>query len=192
MALYDRDLHDASSRTQKHCRLVAVIFGLLCILQATLNISLRLVLYKNLTEDTDELRRKLSTFDNYSQQGWVYFSHSFYFVSAIDKSWQESREYCVQRGADLVIINSREEQEFTRQFRRQLWIGLTDREMEGTWKWVDGTFLNTSYWHAGEPNSHRSKDEDCGQIKMYEAENSWNDAPCNILNFWICEKIVAL
>ncbi|KAM7009760.1 CD209 antigen-like protein A [Tautogolabrus adspersus] len=78
------------------------------------------------------------------QQGWTYFRGSFYYISSLKKSWQESRADCQNRGADLIIINSKEEQNFARRFKQYLWIGLTDRETEGTWKWVDGTPLTTS------------------------------------------------
>nr|XP_046234423.1 C-type lectin domain family 4 member M-like [Scatophagus argus] len=186
-------------------RVVAVSFGLLCILQAALNISLRLTLYgsedgtshteaifKNVTKERGELKRKLAIFTEYSRQGWVYFNNSFYYISSQKESWQESRIDCQQRGADLVIINSKEEQEFTRRFRRLIWIGLTDRDKEGTWKWVDGTPLTTSYWGTNEPNSHKGSDEDCGEIKFFDNENSWNDKPCETQNIWICEKTVDL
>ncbi|XP_070684544.1 CD209 antigen-like protein A [Pempheris klunzingeri] len=190
---------------RKLYRLVAVSFGLLCILQAVLNISLRLALYssdcktpdmeascKNLTEKTDELKRKMINFDDYFQQGWVYFHPSFYYISSVKKSWQDSRDDCLQRGADLMIINSKEEQDFTRKFSKLMWIGLTDRETKGTWKWVDSTPLTLSYWGPGEPNAYEGKNEDCVELNFYDVENSWNDIPCADIKFWICEKMVAL
>ncbi|XP_053273859.1 CD209 antigen-like protein B isoform X3 [Pleuronectes platessa] len=140
---------------------------------------------RNLKEEGDQLKRMLKTF------GWVYFRSSFYFISSDTKSWGDSRDDCLQKGADLVIINSKEENEFTRQFRRSFWIGLTDTETEGTWKWVDGTLLSTSYWHPGEPNSYFSTDEDCGETKFNEVEDNWNDEKCHWRKFWICEKSVA-
>ncbi|GLD73670.1 CD209 antigen-like protein C isoform X1 [Lates japonicus] len=64
-----------------------------------------------------------------------------------------------------------------RRLEGRTWIGLTDRETEGTWRWVDGTFLSTSYWATGEPNSYENKNEDCVEIRNPESENRWNDAP---------------
>lgn len=186
----------AAAPETKLMRLVVVSFRLLCVLQAALNISLRLSFYSYGREmqefEGEDLKRKLSTLDHYSQQGWVYFNHSFYYISAIRKSWKESRDDCQQRDADLIIINSKEEQEFARCFKQPTWIGLTDRESNGTWRWVDGTALETSYWQDGEPNKHEGKDEDCGEIRFFEKENNWNDVQCELQRFWICEKVMAL
>uniref|UniRef100_A0A3Q2WVP1 C-type lectin domain-containing protein n=1 Tax=Haplochromis burtoni TaxID=8153 RepID=A0A3Q2WVP1_HAPBU len=43
-------------------------------------------------------------------ENWVAFSDSLYQVSSEQKSWQESRQDCLQKGSDLMIIKNREEQ----------------------------------------------------------------------------------
>ncbi|XP_019215230.2 CD209 antigen-like protein C isoform X1 [Oreochromis niloticus] len=140
---------------------------------------------EDLTTNRDDLQRKLQ----YCQENWVAFSDSLYHVSSKQKSWEESRRDCLKKGSDLMIINSREEQNFVNQFKKHLWIGLTDSETEGTWKWLNGTQMTTSYWNSGEPNG--GTNENCGQIKAYDSQNSWNDETCSVLHFWICEKRVS-
>ncbi|KAF5897210.1 antigen like protein, partial [Clarias magur] len=73
------------------------------------------------------------------------FNSSLYFMSNEKKNWTESRQDCRQRGADLVIINSTEEQKFIIKLLRgqTSWTGLNDRVKEGEWKWVDDTPLIT-------------------------------------------------
>uniref|UniRef100_A0A8C9ZEZ8 C-type lectin domain-containing protein n=1 Tax=Sander lucioperca TaxID=283035 RepID=A0A8C9ZEZ8_SANLU len=118
---------------------------------------------------------------------WEYFNGSFYYISSTEKTWQQSRDDCLQKGADLVIINSKEEQVLVK-FKKRLWIGLTDSEREGTWKWVDGTPLTTSYWMSGEPNDVSG--EDCVEILNFDSEKSWNDRRCSLPLNWICEMKV--
>ena len=47
---------------------------------------------------------------HHAQQVWEYSRGSFYYVSSTKKTWQQSRDDCLQKGADLMIINSKEEQ----------------------------------------------------------------------------------
>uniref|UniRef100_A0A4W5MSA1 C-type lectin domain-containing protein n=1 Tax=Hucho hucho TaxID=62062 RepID=A0A4W5MSA1_9TELE len=72
---------------------------------------------------------------------WRTFNSSWYCISNEYKTWEDSRQDCLKRGANLAVINSEEEQVFISQLNTKPWIGLTDKDSEGTWKWVDGTPL---------------------------------------------------
>uniref|UniRef100_A0A8K9XJ51 C-type lectin domain-containing protein n=2 Tax=Oncorhynchus mykiss TaxID=8022 RepID=A0A8K9XJ51_ONCMY len=129
----------------------------------------------------------------FSNPGWNKFESCWYFVSSESKTWSESRQDCVERGADLVIVNSRKKQRFIFAFNKRAWIGLTDNETEGSWKWVDGTPLITSYWIIDQPNNGRSVStfpgEDCVELQngQDQPEKTWNDLNCAQKRIWICE-----
>uniref|UniRef100_A0A673Y1G8 C-type lectin domain-containing protein n=1 Tax=Salmo trutta TaxID=8032 RepID=A0A673Y1G8_SALTR len=96
--------------------------------------------YNTLTKERAKLQTESGKFTNLS---WQKFESSLYFLSTESKTWKESREDCLKRGADLVIINSDKEQTFLFNLKKGVWIGLTDSVNEGTWKWVDCTPLTT-------------------------------------------------
>ncbi|KAI4893308.1 hypothetical protein NFI96_032346 [Prochilodus magdalenae] len=134
------------------------------------------------------INNSLSTDTYINQLGWR-FSSSLYYISTEKKSWRESRQDCTERGADLVIINSREEQEFINSLRgdRTAWIGLSYRRTERVWRWVDGSAVDTGFWTRGEPYSYR----DC-VVTGYgsDAVQNWFNYDCDVLHYWICEKRV--
>uniref|UniRef100_A0A671YT81 C-type lectin domain-containing protein n=1 Tax=Sparus aurata TaxID=8175 RepID=A0A671YT81_SPAAU len=117
-------------------------------------------------------------------------SESFYYISSGKKSWDDSREDCRGRGADLVIVNSKEEQMFINSKNLVVWIGLTDREEEGTWRWVDGSVLNsTAFWRKGKPNGQHGGGMKCVDTYWYSEERSWSDEYCARQHHWICERM---
>ncbi|XP_026103824.1 C-type lectin domain family 4 member K-like [Carassius auratus] len=101
----------------------------------------------NLTNERDQLKWEKNDLQRCLGQvdGWIYHEFSFYYISSEMKSWTESRRYCTERGTDLIIIKNTEEQEFVNTISggAQVWIGLTDIEVEGSWKWVDGSTLTS-------------------------------------------------
>ncbi|XP_060909344.1 CD209 antigen-like protein E isoform X1 [Labrus mixtus] len=154
------------------------------------------LLNANLTEMTKELERlqTLSKQKKTCPTGWKMFRCSCYLFSTHTKTWEGSRQDCRDNGADLVVVDSFEEQEFlTNNIKADTWIGLSDRDNEGTWKWTDDTPLTRGYWRAGQPDNGggdpRWGEEDCvhfGAGKKKEA--NWNDLRCDVSKLWICEK----
>ncbi|XP_071000155.1 C-type lectin domain family 4 member M-like [Oncorhynchus clarkii lewisi] len=147
--------------------------------------------YNNLTKEKDQLQTRYNNLTNERcPEGWQKFESSWYFLSTETKTWKESREDCLERGADLVIINSDKEQEFLFNLNKRVWIGLTDSVNEKTWKWVDGTPLTTGYWYYPQPdNAGPTQNEDCVEIHNDQLPlNAWNDLSCDSQLNWICEK----
>ncbi|XP_064782794.1 CD209 antigen-like protein A [Oncorhynchus masou masou] len=147
--------------------------------------------YNSLTEEKGHIQAKLLVIEQHCQEGWRYSDSSLYFLSTEKKTWEESRQDCLERGADLVIINSREEQTFVFNLHLRAWIGLKDSVTEGTWKWVDGTSLTTGYWAAEQPDDYE-RQEDCAEIYYGQDDpvKTWNDDKCGTNHNWICEKVV--
>ncbi|XP_024601698.1 CD209 antigen isoform X2 [Neophocaena asiaeorientalis asiaeorientalis] len=117
---------------------------------------------------------------------WEFFQGSCYLFSWTQSDWKSAVSSCKDIGAQLVIIKSPEEQKFLKiwyvRYNKPTWIGLSDHHNEGTWKWVDNSPLQLSFWKKGEPNNH--EDEDC--VELYN--DGWNDGKCSTQNSWICEK----
>ena len=73
------------------------------------------------------------------QASGVYYCYIQVFKSA---TWQEARQECREREADLVSIGSQVEWEFVLgklQRGQSIWLGLNDRQKEGHWIWSDGS-----------------------------------------------------
>ncbi|KAL7404494.1 hypothetical protein ABVT39_015586 [Epinephelus coioides] len=148
--------------------------------------------FEAITKDKNDLQTKLlSDTEKKCCDRWVKLGSSCYYVSTEQKTWTESRKECQSKGADLVIINSEEEQKFVIKFDKRIWIGLTDQDEEGVWKWVDGTALTAKYWYAPQPDDggQLGVKEDCAEmyVKSSDPLLKWNDNPCSHRNYWVCE-----
>uniref|UniRef100_A0A3Q4HVI3 C-type lectin domain-containing protein n=1 Tax=Neolamprologus brichardi TaxID=32507 RepID=A0A3Q4HVI3_NEOBR len=118
--------------------------------------------------------------------GWSKFNHRCYLQSERSDSWDAARKNCTDEEADLIVIDSPEEETFLSTIiNEQTWIGLNDKEQEGTWKWVDGTPPTLMYWASSQPDD--GGDEDCAYVRNH-GKNSWMDFRCSASFHWICEK----
>ncbi len=116
---------------------------------------------------------------------------SVYHVCADQKHlFEAGRARCQDRGGDLVIIETLEENEALFEFIDDgvltSWlIGLSDIDTEGTFVWVDGSALQpgASNWSPNEPNDAMMA-EDCVVLTSL---GTWNDITCMSPRSIICE-----
>jgi len=106
------------------------------------------------------------------------------------ETWNNAREKCKELGAELVKIESAEENKFIKttflKTPASYWIGLSDQENEGEWKWLDDSLLRGQYsnWRLGNPDNF-GNNENCGSIVF----GLWNDRSCDAILGFICEKV---
>lgn len=67
------------------------------------------------------------------------------------------------------------------------WVGGTDLENEGEWKWINSdTKFHYTGWGRYEPNQERGGvEQDCLDLKF---KGGWNDESCTISQRYICEQ----
>ncbi|XP_067416508.1 C-type lectin domain family 17, member A-like isoform X4 [Emydura macquarii macquarii] len=155
---------------------------------------------RNLSDLQDSLELKMSIeFNKFNSRllnelytkcppGWHHFKKNCYFFSISTKSWSEAKEFCTNQGSHLVIVNSIQEHDFLSNGvieTREYWLGLSDSAKEGEWRWLDGSLLSVKFWAKGEPNDVGDQGEDCGTLRF---DGMWNDIPCSMNAYWICEQ----
>jgi len=102
--------------------------------------------------------------------GWQVNPATGHFYKQVDSmTWLETETYAISHGGHLVTINDQAEQDWLAATFTQpnLWIGMNDRAVEGTWAWSSGEPVTYVNWVPGEPN-------DC--TECYPGPNQGEDA----------------
>ena len=70
-------------------------------------------------------------------------------------SWTEAEANAVKLGGHLTALTSAAEDGFVwNSFKQNRWIGFTDSEAEGVWKWTTGETSSYTNWSDGNPNNN--------------------------------------
>uniref|UniRef100_A0A672NXJ6 C-type lectin domain-containing protein n=1 Tax=Sinocyclocheilus grahami TaxID=75366 RepID=A0A672NXJ6_SINGR len=147
---------------------------MLCVLLLTAVVVLGVKFNKNYTEETNQLLNKEERACLSNNYGWVCYQSSLYFISSEMKNWEESRTYCRNEGADLIIINNSEKQ-------------VSEIRAEEESNLSNSTELLMliccfRFWRSKEPNGYTK--ENC--VLAYAS--GWIDHGCHKEFKWICEK----
>ncbi|XP_030852797.1 uncharacterized protein LOC105437983 isoform X2 [Strongylocentrotus purpuratus] len=142
----------------------------------------------------------LNIFRSVSADTWHRLDDALYLVDNTSRlNYDEAHAYCLTRGANLTRIDSDKIQSFLTTFispplttERFFWIGCHDREVEGQFKWLDGTQVRYDGWALDEPNDGGpGRTQNCACLWSSQNPNRhgrWDDNSCGALLRLICQK----
>jgi hypothetical protein len=120
------------------------------------------------------------------ESGWKEFENACYKLYTTATTWFYARDSCLDQESHLASVHSDDEQNFIKTqitSSYDLWIGgkmgIFDLE------WEDGSDLDYTHWHSGEPNY----DGDCVYMESsYSME--WCDYSCtdSYNKYYVCKK----
>ena len=121
----------------------------------------------------------------------VYNNHLYVaFDERLD--WKTAKTYCESLGGHLVTISDKTEQDFVENLIESIeapyiWLGASDFETEGIWKWVTDEPFDYTNWNEGEPTNSDGIEN---SLMMLNKDFSylWNDSMSGRLDTgFICE-----
>ena len=109
-------------------------------------------------------------------------------------TWAEAEKFCNAKLCHLASVTNQEIHNFIRSKVNPensasfFWVGGTDQEEEGEWKWTDGSDWSYTKW-ATRPKQpdDAHKDEDCLQITLNDFDG-WNDINCGNSYQFVCSQ----
>ncbi|RMC16542.1 hypothetical protein DUI87_06479 [Hirundo rustica rustica] len=94
--------------------------------------------------------------------GWLWDAGQCYYFSSTKKSWEQSREDCCSRGAQLATIQANTTLAFLLRTANMdaFHVGLKQDGFRSDWKWLDGTTLEGIFPIQRYPRPSQACDED--------------------------------
>jgi hypothetical protein len=124
-----------------------------------------------------------------------------FFKEALD--WQSAEASCVKNGGHLASLTSAENDVVSKQCATVVatdevpgcWIGLSDAEGEGQYKWSDGRRYDFQYWYnfgSTAPGSFAQPDDDAQEdeedcVFIYREYVGWHDRACATAYYYVCK-----
>lgn len=107
-----------------------------------------------------------------------------FFVCAATSTWFDARDACSECGLELASIRSDAENlALAGQVPAtvQLWVGLSDAEVEGDWRWEDDSAIDFEAWAQDEPSA--LSEDDCAVLL---SSGEWFAKRCELPNPYVC------
>uniref|UniRef100_A0A8C5T7L3 MRC1 protein n=1 Tax=Malurus cyaneus samueli TaxID=2593467 RepID=A0A8C5T7L3_9PASS len=125
------------------------------------------------------------------QKGWM--KHGFYCYSLVQlpATFSEAKKVCEENKGYLATVRDRYEQAFLTSVigfkpEKYFWIGLSDVEEQGTFKWASGDPVTFTHWNMGMPGGESG----CVAMATGTSAGLWDILNCEETNTFLCKQLV--
>ncbi|WP_192822067.1 HYR domain-containing protein [Rufibacter sp. LB8] len=123
--------------------------------------------------------------------GYTYkgnFGGHAYFISNTATTPEDAHAKAIALGGHLVTISNSQENAFVSAMSPfYIWIGHTDRAVEGQYKWVTSEPVSYTNWNAGEPNNAGGGQGEDWAVINWGPNGTWNDWFYTATAFYVVE-----
>ncbi|XP_037702404.1 C-type lectin domain family 1 member B [Choloepus didactylus] len=115
-------------------------------------------------------------------KNWRHYGDSCYGFFKQNLTWEESKQYCTDRNANLLKIASQNVLDFIKNRTSLIrWIGLSRQNSNGIWIWEDGSSLSKETFDlSGDGGENRN----CAYFRLGKIYPTF----CNSKHYLMCEQ----
>nr|XP_047917806.1 macrophage mannose receptor 1-like isoform X1 [Anser cygnoides] len=123
------------------------------------------------------------------KKGWRRYGTYCYFIGHAPATFSEANSTCEGEKGYLATVESRYEQAYLTSLvgprpEKYFWLGLSDVEDQGTFKWTNGEDVSFAHWDAGMPGSKPG----CVAMRTGTTAGLWDVLDCETKQKYICKQ----
>ena len=108
-------------------------------------------------------------------------------------TWDEAKADAEAKGGRLAVLNTQDKYDQMSSYLDSIgswpsiWVGMTDLEQEGVWKWITGEIVSSDNWRNGEPNGGSSQNYGRVGASSEGWGKGWDDISNNFTQSYLLE-----
>ncbi|XP_009079447.1 PREDICTED: macrophage mannose receptor 1-like [Acanthisitta chloris] len=125
------------------------------------------------------------------QKGWMKHGFYCYSVGQLPTTFSTAKKICEENKGYLLTVRDRYEQAFLTSVigfnpAKYFWIGLSDTEDQGTFRWANGDPVTFTHWNVGMPGEQSG----CVAMATGTSAGLWDILNCEETNMFLCKQLV--